>query len=121
MIHRERDQAIRRQAMFWMLREVGVPYPEIGELAGVSSSEARRSAARYAVVLHRRSMVTVDDGEPFMARLRAAGALLGSDRRDSRIADVATRFDPRSDATDASLPPECRLSPIPGPSRPRGR
>jgi hypothetical protein len=61
--------------MFWMLREAGASYAEIARAADLSVERVRQICRGYGYQLHRRSEYTSE--EPFMARLRRAGALLG--------------------------------------------
>jgi len=84
----------RRAAMFWMLHEAGASYGVIARGAGLSPGRVRQVCQDYAYQLHRRSEY-VTGREPFMARLRHAGALLGAAERDGgRI--LEPRFEPRS-------------------------
>jgi len=71
----------RRAAMFWMLHEAGASYGAIARAAGLSSGRVRQICQDYACQLHRRSEY-VTGREPFMERLRRAGALLGAAERD---------------------------------------
>ena len=61
--------------MFWMLREEGASYAEIGRAADLSGARVRQICRAYGYQLHRRSEYTSE--EPFMARPRRAGSLLG--------------------------------------------
>jgi hypothetical protein len=67
----------RRAAMFWMLHEAGASYGAIARAAGLSGGRVRQVCQDYAYQLHRRSEY-VTGKEPFMERLRSAGALLGA-------------------------------------------
>jgi hypothetical protein len=105
---READ-ARRRAAMFWMLREAGASYAEIGRAADLSIERVRQICRGYGYQLHRRSEYTSE--EPFMARLRRAGALLGVAERvgvfiGSGGTPVELRFEPRSLVTPQTLPPQ---------------
>jgi hypothetical protein len=71
----------RRAAMFWMLHEAGASYGAIARGAGLSPGRVRQVCQDYAYQLHRRSEY-VTGREPFMDRLRRAGALLGAAERD---------------------------------------
>jgi hypothetical protein len=71
----------RRAAMFWMLHEAGASYGAIGLGAGLSPGRVRQVCQDYAYQLHRRSEY-VTGREPFMGRLRRAGALLGAAERE---------------------------------------
>jgi len=71
----------RRAAMFWMLHEAGASYGAIARGAGLSRGRVRQVCQDYAYQLHRRSEY-VTGREPFMERLRRAGALLGAAERD---------------------------------------
>ena len=71
----------RRAAMFWMLREAGASYRAIARGSGLSPGRVRQVCQDYAYQLHRRSEY-VTGREPFMERLRRAGALLGAAERD---------------------------------------
>jgi hypothetical protein len=84
-----------------MLREAGASYAEIGRAADLSIERVRQICRGYAYQLHRRSEYTSE--EPFMARLRRAGALLGVAERvggvigsGSGSTPVELRFEPRS-------------------------
>jgi hypothetical protein len=70
----------RRAAMFWMLHEAGASYGAIARAAGLSRGRVRQVCQDYAYQLHRRSEY-VTGKEPFMERLRRAGALLGASAR----------------------------------------
>ena len=103
---READ-ARRRAAMFWMLREAGASYAEIGRVADLSVGRVWQICQGYGYQLHRRSEYTSE--EPFMARLRRAGALLGvaewaGGAIGSGSAPVELRFEPRSFVTVQTLP-----------------
>jgi hypothetical protein len=108
---RRAANARRRAAMFWMLREAGASYVEIAPAAGLSRSRVHQICQSYAYQLHRRSEY-VTGKEPFMERLRRAGALLGAAEREGGLL-VEQRFEPRSSAVAASTPP-------PGWPRPTG-
>jgi hypothetical protein len=104
---READ-ARRRAAMFWMLREAGASYAEIARAANLSVGRVWQICREYGYQLHRRSEYTSE--EPFMARLRHAGALLGVAERvggavGSGSIPVELRFEPRSLVTVQTLPP----------------
>ena len=71
----------RRAAMFWMLHEAGASYGAIARGAGLSRGRVRQICQDYAYQLHRRSEY-VTGSEPFMERLRRAGALLGAAERE---------------------------------------
>lgn len=71
----------RRASMFWMLHEAGASYGAIARGAGLSPGRVRQVCQDYAYQLHRRSEY-VTGREPFMERLRRAGALLGAAERD---------------------------------------
>jgi hypothetical protein len=71
----------RRAAMFWMLHEAGASYGAIARGAGLSPGRVRQICQDYAYQLHRRSEY-VTGREPFMERLRRAGALLGAAERE---------------------------------------
>lgn len=87
----------RRAAMFWMLHEAGASYGAIARAAGLSSSRVRQVCQDYAYQLHRRSEY-VTGQEPFMERLRCAGALLGAAERDGgRI--LEPRFEQHSQSS----------------------
>ena len=89
----------RRAAMFWMLREAGASYGAIGRGAGLSPGRVRQVCQDYTYQLHRRSEY-VTGREPFMERLRRAGALLGAAERDGgRI------LEPRFGCFDTENPP----------------
>jgi hypothetical protein len=113
---READ-ARRRAAMFWMLREAGASYAEIARAANLSVGRVWQICRAYGYQLHRRSEYTSE--EPFMARLRRAGALLGAAARvngyiGSGSTPVELRFAPRSLVTVQMLPsqdsdPPCDL------------
>jgi hypothetical protein len=95
---READ-ARRRAAMFWMLREAGASYAEIARAADLSVGRVWQICRGYGYHLHRRSEYTSE--EPFMARLRRAGALLGVAERvggavGSGSTPVELRFEPRA-------------------------
>lgn len=95
---READ-ARRRAAMFWMLREAGASYAEIARAANLTVERVRQICRGYGYQLHRRSEYTSE--EPFMARLRRAGALLGVAERvcgavGSGSTPVELRFEPRA-------------------------
>ena len=66
----------RRASMFWMLHGAGASYGAIARGAGLSPGRVRQVCQDYAYQLHRRSEY-VTGREPFMERLRHAGALLG--------------------------------------------
>jgi hypothetical protein len=55
-----------RAAMFWMLREAGTSYAEIGRAADLSIERVRQICREYGYQLHRRSEYTSE--EPFMVR-----------------------------------------------------
>jgi hypothetical protein len=95
--------------MFWMLREAGASYAAIARGAGLSVGRVRQICREYGYQLHRRSEYTSE--EPFMARLRRAGALLGVVERvngyiGSGSIPVELRFAPRSPVTVQTLPPQ---------------
>jgi hypothetical protein len=118
---READ-ARRRAAMFWMLREAGASYAEIGRAADLSIERVRQICRGYGYQLHRRSEYTSE--EPFMARLRRAGALLGVAERvggalGSGSTPVELRFEPRSLVTVQTLPPQDSDPPCDRTSAPR--
>ena len=97
---READ-ARRRAAMFWMLREAGATYAEIARAADLSVGRVWQICRGYGYQLHRRSEYTSE--EPFVARLRRAGALLGVAERvggaiGSGSTPVELRFGPRRGA-----------------------
>ncbi len=71
----------RRASMFWMLHEAGASYGAIARAAGLSPGRVRQVCLDYAYQLHRRSEY-VTGREPFMERLRRAGALLGAAERE---------------------------------------
>jgi len=85
--------ALRRGAMFWMLREAGATYRSIADAAGVTVERVRQICFAYGLQLHRRSE-SRGGAEPFLERLRRAGALCESSGRVGRNV-VARRFDPR--------------------------
>jgi hypothetical protein len=81
-----------------MLREAGASYAEIGRATGLSIGRVRQICRGYRYQLHRRTEY-VTGGEPFMARLRRAGALLGVAERvggaiGSGSTPVELRFEP---------------------------
>ena len=101
---READ-ARRRAAMFWMLREAGASYAEIARAADLSVGRVRQICLAYGYQLHRRTEYTSD--EPFMERLRRAGALLGVAARvggaiGSGSTPVELRFEPRAQGSYAT-------------------
>lgn len=83
----------RRAAMFWMLHEAGASYGAIARGAGLSPGRVRQVCQDYAYQLHRRSEY-VTGREPFMERLRRAGALLGAAEREGGMI-IEPRFEPR--------------------------
>jgi hypothetical protein len=82
----------RRAAMFWMLREAGASYAAIARGARLSPSRVQQVCQSYAYQLHRRSEY-VTGREPFMERLRRAGALLGAAEREGGTI-LEPRFEP---------------------------
>ena len=100
----------RRAAMFWMLHETGASYGAIGRAAGLSPGRVRQVCQDYAYHLHRRSEY-VTGREPFMARLRRAGALLGAAERDGgRI--LEPRFEQQERLkNDSGEPPAIQARP----------
>ena len=90
---RRAADARRRAAMFWMLREAGASYAAIARGAGLSRSRVQQVCQSYAYQLHRRTEY-VTGGEPFMERLRRAGALLGAAERQGGTI-LEPRFEPR--------------------------
>ena len=95
---RAREQRVAdlrlRDSTFWMLHEAGASYAAIGRAAGLSGGRVRQVCQDYAYQLHRRSEY-VTGKEPFMDRLRRAGALLGAaERVGGTIREP--RFEPRA-------------------------
>lgn len=93
VMKRPAADALRRAAMFWMLREAGASFGEIARAAGLSRSRVHQICQNYAYQLHRRTEYLTGK-EPFMERLRRAGALLGASKRDGGLL-VEQRFEPR--------------------------
>jgi hypothetical protein len=91
----------RRAAMFWMLHEAGASYGAIARGAGLSPGRVRQICQDYAYQLHRRSEY-VTGREPFMDRLRRAGALLGAAKREGGTI-LEPRFEP---SYNSSSPPQ---------------
>ena len=83
-----------RDSTFWMLHEAGASYAAIARGAGISSGRVRQVCQDYAYQLHRRTEY-LTGAEPFMERLRRAGALLGAAAREGGTI-LEPRFDPRS-------------------------
>jgi len=82
----------RRAAMFWMLHEAGASYAAIARGAELSRSRVQQVCQHYAYQLHRRTEY-LTGREPFTARLRRAGALLGAARREG-VLILEPRFEP---------------------------
>jgi len=103
----------RRASMFWMLHEAGASYGAIARGAGLSPGRVRQVCQDYAYQLHRRSEY-VTGREPFMGRLRRAGALPGAAEREG-----GTILEPRFASSLA--PPAVRgeAHPSQGSRRPR--
>ena|SRR5688572_14053174 len=100
---RRAANARRRAAMFWMLHEAGASYVEIARAVGLSRSRVHQICQSYAYQLHRRTEY-VTGKDPFMERLRRAGALLGAaERVGGNI--VEQRFEPRYPSVAASTEP----------------
>jgi len=95
---RAREQRVAdlrlRDSTFWMLHEAGASYAAIARGAGISSGRVRQVCQDYAYQLHRRTEY-VTGREPFMERLRRAGALLGAAAREGGMI-LDPRFEPRS-------------------------
>lgn len=111
------ERARKRQAMFWMLHEAGASYGAIGRSAGLSPGRIRQICQDYAYQLHRRSEY-VTGREPFMERLRRAGALLGAAERDGgRILEPRFASGLAPPAAQGSISPPA-LDRVRGPDRP---
>lgn len=88
---REEEQDSRRRgAMLWMLREAGGGYRGIALAIGLSSQRVREICLWYGEILDLRSRDAAGT-EPFMGRLRSAGAI----PRDRCGAPAAHVFGPR--------------------------
>jgi hypothetical protein len=70
----QREEAIRRQAMWWMLREIATGH-DLARIVGVCAQYVNQQVADYDAVLDRRRLSAQGWSEPWAKRLRAAGAI----------------------------------------------
>jgi len=67
---------IRRAAMLWMLKEIGVSVSDLSRLTGLSASRVMETIQVYERVIAHRQAGEADWEEPWARRLRTAGAIL---------------------------------------------